>query len=180
MIKQTMAIIVITIFLITGFFINPISLSYLTGVPIHFNGLDKDSTREDVIDTYGESVGTTPHGNELYEAEFLSVRGQIWVQYFENTDRVFLIHFVIKSIDYDSYDDYMRDANKTRTYFENVLLRMKKSHGKLKNSIHWENDDECIVFDVYESNVYYDENGSHFLEDGNVTIFQFNNTCVEA
>ena len=157
----------------------PITRSYITGVPLHFEGLDKVSTRADITKLYGESTGKTLGGNELYDASFLDVSGHVMVQYFDNSDRVLLVHFIIRAADYESLSSYESDVEKTQDYFNKVLSRLPKTEAKLPGGVCWKNAKEHINYDMYETAFYYDESGEHFDGDGKVTVFQFNNTYSE-
>ena len=170
-----LSITVVVVIALAVLFAFPTPRSYITGVPIHFRTLDKNSTRYDVIKLYGDPIGTTPSGElELYTAEFLNVKGHIAVDYFENTDHVFSVQFSIRSSDYDTVADYERAVKKTCRYFDSVLSRIPKEEGLLGGNT-WHNEAAYTAYAFFDSNIFYDEQGAHFVEEEEkITVFQFN------
>ena len=170
-----LSITVAAIIALAVFFAFPTPRSYIRGVPIHFRTLDKNSTRYDVIKLYGDPIGITPSGGlELYTAEFLNVKGHIAVDYFENTDHVFSVQFSIRSSDYDTVADYERAVKKTCRYFNSVLSRIPKEEGLLGGNT-WHNEAAYTAYAFFDSNIFYDEQGAHFVEEEEkITVFQFN------
>lgn len=161
------------VLLVSLFFIIPTTRSYVTGVPVHFNNLGPDSTRDDIIDLYGEPIGTTKIGGfELYEAKFLNVKGHIVVQYAENSDKVYTVQFAIRSSDFKSYDQYKNAVKKTRDYFDAVLARCVTEDGKDGGKL-WLNESKYAGYLVFGSNYYYDLEGPQYTLSEGITVFQY-------
>ena len=170
--------VVVMVVILAVFFMFPTLRSYITGVPVHFSTLDKNSTRADIIELYGKSIGTTPSGLELYAAEFLNVKGHITVEYFENTDHVFMVQLAIRSSDYDTVADYEHAVKKTCQYFNSVLSRLPKEDGALGGTA-WQNEAAYTAYVFFDSNIFYDEQGAHYTDEEKITVFQFNTYTEE-
>ncbi len=122
--------------------------------PEHFKGLDKYTTREDIVSIYGEPDETIeyiyPAGQfyDVYNAEYLGVNGEIQVHYFDNTDSVYSVQFIINSIDFDSQKDYENAVKKTNQHFELACKNMIRTDFSKENEI-------SISFADTEKEVYY-------------------------
>lgn len=167
------SIIAILVVLLAIFLISPTLRSFITGIPVHFSTLDQNSTRTDIVAIYGESIGTTPSGLELYTAEFLDVKGHISVTYIKNTDQVFIVQFAIRSSDYATIAEYEDAVQKTHQYFDLVLFRLPKETGALGGDS-WSKDSARIAYTTFASNIYHDETGTYYTTEEQIEVFQFN------
>ena len=175
--KKIIIIVCITIALsvLIGILFSPIIRSYITEVPVHFRLIDANSDRNDVVKMYGEKIGETPKGLELYKAKFLGIEGYINVDYFEDSDQVFIIQFALRSGDYTQYEDFEKDVEKTYRYFSHVLRNMPTTDSAFEDGGGgWEDLNAHIAYKVYNVNTMYDETGSHYIPDETITVFQFN------
>ena len=152
--KLSKVLFVIGIFLIVvGVLISFTSDINLTQ-PEHFKGLNKDTKREDLLAIYGEPDETIeyvyPEGQfyDVYNAEYLGVNGKIQVRYFDNTDSVYSVQFIINSIDFDSQKDYEKAVEKTNKHFEQACKNMSRTDFSNENEI-------SISFADTEKEVYY-------------------------
>lgn len=173
----TIVCICVTVILIilSSLLLSPTIRSYITGVPVHFKLIEANSNRCDVEEMYGEKLGNTPNGLELYKAKFLGVEGYIYVDYFEESDRVSIVQFVLRSDDYESYEDFENDVDKTYKYFSNVLRDMPKTDPIFEDGRGgWKDIDHYVAYTVYNVNTFYDETGTHYIPDETITVFQFN------
>jgi hypothetical protein len=174
--KKIIIIVFITIasLVLTGIF-SPVIQSYITGVPVHFRLIDANSDRNDIVKMYGEKIGKTPKGLELYKAKFLGIEGYINVDYFEDSDQVFLIQFSLRSGDYTQYEDFEKDVEKTYRYFSRVLRNMPTMESVFEDGRGgWKDLNAHMAYNVYNVNTVYDETGSHYIPDETITVFQFN------
>ena len=175
--KKIIIIVCITIALsvLIGMLFSPIIRSYITEVPVHFRLIDANSDRNDVVKMYGEKIGETPNGLELYKAKFLGIEGYINVDYFEDSDQVFIIQFILRSGDYTQYEDFEKDVEKTYRYFSHVLRNMPTTDSAFEDGRGgWKDLNTHIAYAVYNVNTMYDETGSHYIPDETITVFQFN------
>jgi len=168
--------VVILLSVLMPFLFSPIARSYITGIPIHFRLLDANSNKNDIVTMYGEKLGDVPNGVfELYQAEFLGINGYINVMYFENSEQVYLVRFVLRSGDYDTYEDFKKDVDKTYSYFEKVLFRLLKEKSSFEDARDgWSDKDNRVAYKVYNVNEFYDKNGGYYIPDETITVFQFN------
>ena len=175
--KKIIIIVCITIALsiLVGILFSPVTRSYFTGVPVHFRLIDANSDRNDVVKMYGEKISETPNGLELYKAKFLGIEGYINVEYFDDSDQVFVIQFVLRSGDYAQYEDFEKDIEKTYRYFSHVLRNMPTTDSTFEDDRGcWKDLNAHIAYNVYNVNTVYDETGSHYIPDETITVFQFN------
>lgn len=164
--------IALVVVMIISVFLFPTPRSYITGVPVHFEGIDVDSTRDDLIKLYGDPIAKTEGGLELFEAKFLNVKGHITVQYVENSDKVYTVQFAIRSSDFDNIKKYQSAVDKTYDYFKLVLSRYYNEKGEDGGSL-WLNEPDYAGYVVYESSFYFDKEGSHSTVTELITVFQY-------
>ena len=175
--KKIIIIVCITIALsvLIGILFSPIIQSYITGVPVHFRLIDANSDRNDVVKMYGEKIGETPDGLELYKAKFLGIEGYINVDYFEDSDHVFMIQFALRSGDYTRYEDFEKAVDKTYRYFSHVLRNMPTTEPAFEDGRGgWKDLDAYVAYKVFNMNTMSDETGSHYIPNETITVFQFN------
>lgn len=135
-----------------------VSISFISNIkltqPEHFKGLNKDTTREDILSIYGEPDETVeyiyPEGQfyDVYNVEYLGVNGQIQVHYFDNTDNVYRVEFMINSVNFDNPKDYEKAVKKTNKYFERACKNMIRTDFSKENEV-------SISFADTEKEVYY-------------------------
>ncbi len=136
-----------------GVLISFISNIKLTQIE-HFKGLNKDTTREDILSIYGEPDETVeyiyPEGQfyDVYNVEYLGVNGEIQVRYLDDTDNVYCVEFIINSIDFDNPKDYEKAVKKTNKYFERACKNMIRTDFSKENKL-------SISFADTENDVYY-------------------------
>ena len=139
--------------IVVGALISFISNIKLTQ-PEHFKGLNKDTTREDILSIYGEPDETVeyiyPEGQfyDVYNVEYLGVNGEIQVHYFDNTDNVYRVEFMINSVNFDNPKDYEKAVKKTNKYFERACKNMIRTDFSKENEV-------SISFADTEKEVYY-------------------------
>ena len=139
--------------IVVGALISFISNIKLTQ-PEHFKGLNKDTTREDILSIYGEPDETVeyvyPEGQfyDVYNVEYLEVNGEIQVHYFDNTDNVYRVQFMINSVNFDNPKDYEKAVKKTNKYFERACKNMIRTDFSEENEV-------SISFADTEKEVYY-------------------------
>lgn len=139
--------------IVVGTLISFISNIKLTQ-PEHFKGLNKDTTREDILSIYGEPYETVeyiyPEGQfyDVYNVEYLGVNGEIQVHYFDNTDNVYRVEFMINSVNFDNPKDYEKAVKKTNKYFEHACKNMIRTDFSKENEV-------SISFADTEKEVYY-------------------------
>ena len=170
--------IAVVVVMILSIFLFPTPRSYITGVPVHFEGINTESTRDDLIKLYGKPIAKTETGLELFEAEFLNVKGHITVQYVEDSDRVYTIQFSIRSSDFGSIAKYQSAVDKTYDYFNLVLWRYYNEKGGDGGKL-WLNESDHAGYLIYESNVYFDEDGPHSTLTELITVFQYYSLAEE-
>ena len=151
--------------------------------PVHFKGLDYYSTRRDTISLYGEPDEIKefiyPKGRfyDSYEKTFLGVKGELKVEYFDNTEYISNIQFVIDSKDYNSISEYQKAVKKTYKYFNrNLPSNLKTVHSKENDiSIFWSFDKYGYAYGIYNTEIIPD---SGFISsDDDISegmVFQFN------
>ena len=152
------------VLIVVGALISFISNIKLTQ-PEHFKGLNKDTIREDILSIYGEPYETVeyiyPEGQfyDVYNVEYLGVNGEIQVHYFDNTDSVYSVRFIINSIDFDSQNDYEKAVEKTNKYFERACKNMIRTDFSKENeiSISFADTEKEVYYMIYTNRVY---NGS--------------------
>ncbi len=147
--------------------------------PVHFKGLDYSTTRSDVKELYGEPDKTEeyvyPQGEfyDVYEAEFLGIKGELTFHYFQGKDDLFSARFMIDSKDFESYEEYKKAVNKTYRYFGKVLYKYQvwdqSKDGEI--NISWSRSTDKYAYSMYESQTS-DTGYSNDFRD--CTIFQFN------
>ncbi len=134
--------------------------------PEHFKGLNKDTTREDILSIYGEPDETVeyiyPEGQfyDVYNVEYLGVNGEIQVRYFgDDTENVYCVEFIINSIDFDSPKDYQNAVKKTNDHFERACENMSRNDFSVdeKTSISFIDTEKEVNYMIYTNRTY---NGS--------------------
>ena len=172
--------VIIVLSLLMGVLSSSVIRSYITGVPVHFRLIDANSYRSDVVKMYGKKIAETPKGVEIYKAKFLGIEGDVYVEYYEDSDQVYLVQFVLRSGNYANYEDFEKDVEKTYKYFSTVLRKMPKSEPLYEGDRgDWADLDTHRAYCVYDVNTVRDETGSHFLTDEIATAFQFNTWTEE-
>ena len=152
-------------FIVVGVLISFISDIKLTQ-PEHFKGLNKDTTREDILSIYGEPDETVeyiyPAGQfyDVYSVEYLGVNGEIQVRYFDDdTENVYCVEFIINSIGFDSPKDYRNAVKKTTEHFERACENMSRNDFSTddKTSISFIDTEKEVNYMIYTNRIY---NGS--------------------
>ncbi|MBQ9806012.1 MAG: hypothetical protein IJW49_05855 [Clostridia bacterium] len=154
------------------------------GSPIHFQGFDESTRKEDVRALYGTPTTLLEEWNsEEYELTFLGISGIMHVTYMNNSDKLFLASFTVNSKDFETYDDYEAAVEKTIEHFEASLIRLPKQteeneNGKTKYK--WHNVSAEYVYTVYYTQVQNaDENGNwDWNNRSDATVFQFNRYSI--
>ena len=131
--------------------------------PKHFKGLDKDTTREDILSIYGEPDETIEyiypagHFYDVYKVEYLGISGEINVRYFnDNPDNVYCVQFIINSIDFDNPNEYEKAVQKTTEHFEQACKNMTKSDFSTndKISISYADIEKEVYYMIYTNRMY--------------------------
>ncbi|MBQ7091010.1 MAG: YcxB family protein [Clostridia bacterium] len=158
-------------------------LYFMPSVPEHFKGLDDTTTRSDILDLRGEpderreSLYTKGQFWDVYEAEFLGVKGELLFQYLDG-ENLFISQFIIDSGDYKLYEDYEKAVYRTYDYFEETLSDYDQfdwsDNGEI--DVSWSKSGDGYAYTVYETTT----SGIDMTEEQRPCfIFQFNEFDVE-
>ncbi len=163
--------------------------SLLPHQPVHFKGLDYDSTRNDTIRLYGEpdevKEFSYPKGRfyDYYEKTFLGVKGDLQVSYIGDSEYISNVRFIIDSKDYESISEYEKAVEKTYKHFnKNLPATVKKDLGEDGGvDISWSFDKYGYAYSIYDTEIF-PESGIITSEDdlSEGMIFQFNTYRLSA
>lgn len=173
---------VIVVFIIAILFV--IGVVFTNNKPIHFKYLDYSTTRSDIHKFYGKpdeiKEFTYPKGEfyDVYECEFLGVKGNLEFEYFDNGEDLSQALFIIDSNDFDSYKEYEKAANKTYKYFNKVLFsyQRRNTSGDGEVEISWVRRADNFAYSMYNTQTS-DTGYADDLRD--CTIFQFDKYLEE-
>lgn len=151
--------------------------------PIHFQGINENTFKEDVRNIYGvPSIIFEKERSEEYNLSFLDINGRMSVTYMNNSDRIFLARFFINSKDFESFEAYQTAVNKTIAHFEISLthLKHKTSVEDGKTKYEWHNEEAEYAYTIYYTQtINKDENGNANWDDlSDTTVFQFNRYSI--
>lgn len=147
--------------------------------PIHFKGLDYSTTRDDIEMLYGEPDEVKefiyPQGEfyDVYEAEFLGIKGELLFTYFNDSDNLFMARFIIDSNDFESYKEYEKAVTKTYRYFNKVLSQHERRNISDGDgiSVSWARNEDMYAYSMYDTQ--RSELGIS-VDPRDCTVFQFN------
>ncbi|MBQ6823674.1 MAG: hypothetical protein IJP27_03385, partial [Clostridia bacterium] len=124
-----------------------------------------------------ESLYTKGQFWDVYEAEFLGVKGELLFQYLDG-ENLFISQFIIDSGDYKLYEDYEKAVYRTYDYFEETLSDYDQfdwsDNGEI--DVSWSKSGDGYAYTVYETTT----SGIDMTEEQRPCfIFQFNEFDVE-
>ena len=177
-------------FLIAIIVVFIIAILVVTGVvftnnkPMHFKHLGYSTARSDIHKFYGEpdeiKEFTYPKGEfyDVYECEFLGVKGNLEFEYFDDGEDLSQALFIIDSNDFNSYEEYKKAANKTYKYFNRVLLFYQRRNTIVDGEIEisWARRTDNFAYSMYNTQTS-DTGYTDDLRD--CTIFQFDKYLEE-
>ncbi len=146
--------------------------------PEHFKGLDYYSTQSDVYRIYGKPDEIKEYTDfkgqyydNYYDVEYLGITGDLWVNYYYDSDIVNTSWFTIDSTQFTSYEEYKAAANKTYNYFSKKLSKYRKVDESNENGkdITWYNDKGGYSYRMFEGELTF--SGENDVRE--CTVFEF-------
>ncbi len=146
--------------------------------PVHFRQLEFSTTRSDIQKLYGkpdeikEIIYPEDEFYDVYNAEFLGIRGNLEFRYFDDGEDLFAAQFVIDSYDFESYTEYQAAVNKTYKHFHKTLSRYQIRNTSDENRIYisWSRDNDNYAYCMYNTSI----SDTGFTDNSRSgTVFQF-------